>query len=184
MRVIGGTAKGTRLLVPKGADVRPTSDAMRETLFQMLCDMVPGARVLDLFAGSGAVGIEALSRGASHCLFVDKSRRCIETITRNLEACRLRETAKVRKADVRRVLHELEEDEPYDVAFADPPYGWPGLVRLVEGLVVERRGVSDSGIVIVQHRRNVEWPPRLMPSRAKRFGDTMLTFFAPPELGT
>jgi 16S rRNA (guanine(966)-N(2))-methyltransferase RsmD len=94
MRVIAGVARGTRLVAPRGAEVRPTSDAMRETLFQILGDAVVDARFLDLFAGSGAVGIEALSRGASCCVLVERSPPCIEANRRNLEATRLDDRAR------------------------------------------------------------------------------------------
>jgi 16S rRNA (guanine966-N2)-methyltransferase len=181
MRVIAGVAKGTRLVAPRGAEVRPTSDAMRETLFQILGDAVVGARFLDLFAGSGAVGIEALSRGASDCVFVERSPRCIEAIRRNLEATRLTDRARVVRGDARRTVARLGSRERSDVAFVDPPYGWAGLVRLVEELVTQRRGLSASGIVVVQHARSVRWPEALSPSRTRRFGETLVSFFWPPS---
>ncbi|MGH2723975.1 MAG: 16S rRNA (guanine(966)-N(2))-methyltransferase RsmD [Actinomycetota bacterium] len=120
MRVIAGSARGTRLgRVPAGT--RPLSDRAREGLFSHLGSEVAGARWLDLYAGTGAVGIEALSRGAASCVFVDGSARAIRTIRDNLSKTRLEDRGRVLRADVTRFL-DRPSDERFDVAFLDPPY--------------------------------------------------------------
>src|SRR5919198_6604295 len=121
MRVISGRWGGRRLQAPAGAATRPTSDRVREALFSILADRVGGARVLDLFAGSGALGIEALSRGAAEATFVDSAPAAIRAIKANLEA--LGAQAEVRRADARRFLSGASgEARQYDLVFLDPPY--------------------------------------------------------------
>lgn len=122
MRIIAGTAGGIPLKVPQG-DTRPTTDRVREALFSMLADHVDNARVLDLFAGSGSLGLEALSRGASTALFIEQNRAAAEVLRGNLQKARL-QGATIRQADVFKVLADLTKtsDTAYDLVFADPPY--------------------------------------------------------------
>ena len=119
MRIIAGTAGRRNFRVPKGI-VRPTTDRTREAMFSMLAQMIPGARVLDLFAGSGALGLESLSRGAGSCVFVDESRDCVNTVKLNLATLRLN-GGKVVQNDVIKMLSKVSLTQ-YDVIFADPPY--------------------------------------------------------------
>ncbi len=122
MRVIAGTAGGLPLKVPQG-DTRPTTDRVREALFSMLGGLVPGARVLDLFAGSGALGLEALSRGAASALFIEHHRAAANILRGNLQKTRLNDSATVREMDVFRALASLARaGEVFDLIFADPPY--------------------------------------------------------------
>lgn len=122
MRIIAGTAGGIPLKVPQG-DTRPTTDRVREALFSMLADSVPGASVLDLFAGSGSLGLEALSRGAASALFVEQNRAASEVLKGNLRKTRL-QGAVVRQADVFKTLADLAQSAPrtFTLIFADPPY--------------------------------------------------------------
>ncbi len=120
MRVIAGAHKGRRLHVPKGSETRPTSDRVREALFSILGD-VTGARVLDLYAGSGALGIEALSRGAGEVVFVESARRAAEAITANLRALGDPD-AMIWVGDALTYLRRADTDAPFDLVFADPPY--------------------------------------------------------------
>lgn len=122
MRVIAGSAGGIRLAVPKHG-VRPTMDRVKAAIFSSLGDVVVGARVLDLFAGSGALGIEALSRGAASVLFVDKDQQSIQTIEKNLVKTKFE--ARVRSRDVFDFLRNAAETENFDIIFADPPYEEP-----------------------------------------------------------
>ncbi len=157
MRVIAGTAKGVRLgRVPTGT--RPLSDRAREGLFSSLGDLVPDARCADLFAGTGAVGIEALSRGAAWCLFVDSEPRAIRAVRENLERAGVGERATVVRGDVGSSLGR----GPFDLAFLDPPYAFPQdslrdviarLVRLTApgGIVALTRPRADSTDVIPIH---------------------------------
>ena len=123
MRVIAGKARRLRLATLDGPDVRPTTDKIKETLFNMLNLYVPGARFLDIFAGSGGIGIEALSRGAKECVFIERDRRCQNIILGNLQHCHLEEDAELLKTDFMAGLRELDRrGEPFDIIFMDPPY--------------------------------------------------------------
>jgi 16S rRNA (guanine966-N2)-methyltransferase len=125
MRIIGGAFKGLALAAPKSMAIRPTSDRLRETLFNILAhghgDPVSGARVLDLFAGTGALGLEALSRGARFCLFVEEAAEARGLIRRNIEATRQTGTTKLWRRDATR-MGPCAPMEPFDIVFADPPY--------------------------------------------------------------
>jgi 16S rRNA (guanine966-N2)-methyltransferase len=119
MRIIAGTAGGIPLQTPKH-DVRPTTDRVREAVFSKLANILPGARIADLFAGSGAWGLEALSRGAAHTVFIEKNRAACEIIRRNAEKARLDDRSEIRCADVTGWLRSARG--PFDAVFADPPY--------------------------------------------------------------
>src|SRR5215510_9540262 len=130
MRVIAGTLKGRRLKTPKTEDVRPTSDKLRETLFNILATRVPSARVLDGYAGTGAVGIEALSRGAAKVTFVERDRRAQRLIADNLKHCGVPEGYVIIAADVVRALASAREKTPretFDIVVLDPPYATGGV---------------------------------------------------------
>ncbi len=169
MRVVGGSLGGRRLETPRPDAVRPTSDRAREAIFNMLVSLQPldGAVVLDLFAGSGALGIEALSRGAAHVTFVDCDAAACRTITTNLTALGITERATVVRSDVLRFL-DAQRDS-VDLAFADPPYGfegWPDLLDAVnaEVLVCE----SDRPVAPSLHGR---WQTH----RVRRYGTPVIT---------
>ena len=134
MRVISGTARGLRLESPDGQDTRPTLDNVKEAVFSMLFDRVRDAKVLDLFAGSGALGIEALSRGASHCIFSDKSQKSVSIVKTNVTKARLTDKAEIVKADYKEVLSDCTgKDKKFDIIFLDPPYAkdfWMKLFNL------------------------------------------------------
>ena len=122
MRVITGTARGRKLQTPAGTAVRPTSDMVKEAVFSIVQFEVEGARVLDLFAGSGQMGIEALSRGARSCVFVDNAKNSLAAVRENLRSCNLTAHAKVMAGDALVFLREYR-GEPFDIAFLDPPRG-------------------------------------------------------------
>jgi 16S rRNA (guanine966-N2)-methyltransferase len=181
MRVIAGSAKGTRLgPVPEG--VRPLSDRAREGLFASLGTRVVEARCLDLFAGTGAVGIEALSRGATFCSFVEHSPKAAAAIRGNLERTRLSEAAIVRAEDVRRyATRHLESDGPFDVAFLDPPYALEPrpIAECAERLSAP--GVLAEGWTVVLTRGH-KGPLPAVPlnwavARRLRYGDSLLTLY-------
>lgn len=167
MRVIAGTARGRRLSAPEGTTTRPTSDRVREATFNALGSLgaVVDARVLDLFAGSGAMGIEALSRGAASATFVDADRRATRTVTANLEACGLAERAAVVTSPVDRFLAEVGE-ERWDLAICDPPYAWTAedWRDLLAALPAD--------LAVLESDRPVEPPPGWLVLRAKRYGGT------------
>jgi len=185
MRVIGGHDRGRRLRAPRGLATRPTADRVRVTLFDVLGPTVAGARVLDLFAGTGAVGIEALSRGAARVVLVERDQSALRALRANLAALDApRAAARVMAGDVLRVLPELGAQEgPFDLVFIDPPYATALAARTLEGLGATR--ICRAGTeVIVQHSTRTTLPivPGLAPHRRPRqFGDTALTFLRAEE---
>lgn len=140
MRVISGTAKSLPLKTIDGIDTRPTTDRIKETLFNMINMYVAGCRFLDLYSGSGGIGIEALSRGAAEAVFVENSPRAVECIKENLTFTRLKERAGIIQDDVISALRKLEGGKPFDIIFLDPPYD-----RMEEKRVLE--ALSNSSIV-------------------------------------
>lgn len=120
MRVITGTARGRKLISPEGTDVRPTSDMVKEAMFSILQNDIPGGKVLDLFAGSGQLGIEALSRGAAYSVFIDSSRTSLDIIRKNLLTTDLEQNSRVAMMDAKVFL--LSNKDLFDVVFIDPPY--------------------------------------------------------------
>jgi 16S rRNA (guanine966-N2)-methyltransferase len=180
MRVIAGIARGIPLQVPTAGDVRPTSDRVREALFSMIADRLPGARCLDLFAGSGALGIEALSRGAESCLFVDCEKAAGVTIRANLTKSGLSGgVVKIAEA-----LHFLQSGHgQFDVIFADPPYQKNGGVNLAAGLAGSADlplMMSEGAILVLESRKSPDEYPvneRLERLESRNYGDTRLVFF-------
>lgn len=147
MRVIAGTARSLPLKTVKTDDVRPTTDRIKETLFNILMPELPGCRFLDLFAGAGAIGIEALSRGAKEAVLVDKSREACEVIENNLKFTHLDENASVLRRDVGDAIFELSGKDVFDVIFMDPPYGREYVPEVLK--TVEKAGLADEDTLIV-----------------------------------
>jgi 16S rRNA (guanine(966)-N(2))-methyltransferase RsmD len=180
MRVIAGEAKGRRLKVPKGRGVRPTSDYLREALFDILGASVRGVRFLDLYAGSGAVGIEALSRGGGEVVFVERDQGCLRILRENLETVGLEQKGRVLAGDALRVLPRLvRHGERFDIIFLDPPYG-TGLARLTLDAVASGDLLRPHGVVIVEHFLKEPLPARsgqLSRVREKVHGQTVLSFY-------
>ena len=168
MRVVAGEFRGRRLAAPRGSRTRPTADRVREALFSMLGD-VSGARVLDLYAGSGALGIEALSRGAESAVFVERDPRAVAAIERNLESLGVEE--EVLREDVVRFLRRASGI--FDLVFCDPPYDWAS--RLAGPLTEHLPDVTseDARIVTESDKRNpLELPFPLVTERT--YGDTRI----------
>lgn len=174
MRVIAGSARGMTLAAPRGSGTRPITDRVKETLFAILGDRVPEVRVLDLYAGSGAIGIEALSRGASSADFVERDRTALTALRTNLERTRLGDEARVHATEVERFL-EREANGTWDLVVLDPPYEVRDIVAVV-GAVVPR--LAPGASVVIKHFWRSEPPavPQLTTWRQRRFGETMLTF--------
>jgi 16S rRNA (guanine966-N2)-methyltransferase len=170
MRVVAGTAGGRRLRSLHGRGVRPTGERVREAVFASLESMgaLDGARVLDLFAGTGALGIEALSRGAVHATFVDDDTRAVATVRTNLEATGFTSRARVVHADVLRFL--AVEPLSVEVAFADPPYAFDRWPELLEGL--------DAELAVLESDREIDVGERWRTTRCRRYGDTVVTVAA------
>lgn len=153
MRVITGTARGSRLEAPEGQNTRPTSDMAKEAIFSILQFELEQAMVLDLYAGSGQLGIEALSRGAKFAVFVDTSREAQEVIRRNLTATKLFSQSRVAAMDARAYLSSAGEQ--FDIAFIDPPYG----KNLLEGILpLAAKRMNDTGIIVCETEKNEELP--------------------------
>lgn len=150
MRVIAGTAKGRRLSSPKSEEIRPVLDQVKEAIFNILFD-VSERRVLDLFAGTGAMGIEALSRGARHCCFVDNSKEARQLILKNLEHCQMTAQGTVLGLGVDKAIERLEaEGQTFDLIFVDPPYE-KGYVRKTLRRLGKSAIIASGGILIVEH---------------------------------
>ncbi len=177
MRVIAGTARGTKLQAPKGMQVRPTADRVKEALFSILGPRIPGACFIDLYAGSGAIGIEALSRGADFCVFVDNKRTNIALINENIAKTGFSSRARLICADAAKTIATLaSENVQADLLFMDPPYNFSDLVTLVDS-VLKQNIVADSGLVIAEHAfSNRQWAEQFSSIRQKKYGDTCLTF--------
>ncbi|MEJ5255777.1 MAG: 16S rRNA (guanine(966)-N(2))-methyltransferase RsmD [Acidimicrobiales bacterium] len=178
MRVVAGSARGRRLVVPAGRDVRPTSDRVREAVFNALHSLgaIEGARVLDLFAGSGALAIEALSRGARQAVLVERDRRAREAIGQNLSATGFAGQAEVVAGDAESYL--ARAPGRFDLVLADPPYvydGWPSLLAAIAGVL------DPGGVVVVESDREVPLPPGWDVERVKRYGGTLVMFARPPS---
>ena len=181
MRVISGTLKGKKLFSVRGQSVRPTSDRVKEAIFDILQDRFRGQKVLDLFAGTGALGIEALSRGATAGVFVEESPRSLVALRRNIESCRLQDRTEVLVKEVRAGLRVLEEKgERFGLILLDPPYGKGLAGSTLEAL--SRRSILDiEGLVVAEHSVSEALPslPSLERVDERRYGDTQVSFFRP-----
>jgi len=179
MRVSAGRAKGTHLRAP-GTGVRPTSDRVKEALFNSLMPRLPGARVLDLFAGTGALGIEALSRGGARAVFVERDPRAVAAIRRNLAAAHLDGQSEVRRGTVPGALDALErEGAAFDLIVLDPPYGQDLPARTLRRLAASPLLAADGIIAAEGHWRDDPGDiPGLTRIRDARYGETGLWFYA------
>ena len=148
MRIITGSARGTHLYTLEGDATRPTSERAKEALFSMLQDAVRNARVLDLFAGSGQLGLEALSRGAAHAVFVDGAKKAVEIVRRNAERTHLQDKARIVSADALAFLRGCRE-QPFDLVFLDPPYAGGLIPQCLEGLLAGGL-LSEDALVVAE----------------------------------
>lgn len=179
MRVISGTARGMRLSTLEGRDVRPTTDKVKESLFNIIQFDIEGRRVIDLFAGSGQLGIEALSRGAEHATFVDRSSKSLAVVKKNLEYTKLAPLAMVRGEEAKTFL--LRTRETYDLAFLDPPYGH----KLIDDVLPElTQHMTDHGIILCETSREERLPETVgdfCVDRTYRYGKIKLTVYRKKE---
>ena len=180
MRVITGSARGRKLQTPPGEEVRPTTDAIKESVFSIIQFSIEGRAFLDAFAGSGQMGIEALSRGAKHAVFLDNSRRSLEAVKKNLAATGLSDRAQVLSTDSLQYLSSTKNR--FDLAFLDPPYE-TGLLQQVLTLVP---GVMNKGgIVICEHPANEALPEETGDFKLKKcykYGKIMISVFSHKEV--
>ena len=191
MRVIAGTFRGRRLVAPKGNRlVRPTADRVKESVFSILQERIVDANFLDLCAGTGSMGIEALSRGAKHVTFLERDPRCIEIIERNLDTCGLLTESQaqyylLRRDVVKGIAHLCKRTIVFEIIYFDPPYG----VDLVKGsqlyttclpLLAESPLLCVDGNLLVEHAKQCVMPDavgNLRRSRQARYGDTIVSFY-------
>ncbi len=176
MRIIAGEFKGRRLKTPTWDGLRPTSDKLRETLFNIIGTRVPEARVLDLFAGTGAVGLESLSRGAAHVVFVEPDRRAATLISENVALCDARDRCAIIRDTAERALRKPIDDDPFDLVLLDPPYDFEPLAKVIRAAA---RHLAPDGLLILEHasRRSAPAVDRLRVVRTVGSGDSALTIF-------
>jgi len=180
MRILGGTAKGRKLVPVKAKGIRPTRDDVKESIFSMIQGHVEAAVVLDLFAGTGNLGLEALSQGAKRAIFVEKKKIPLRALLRNIDLCGFRDRAEVISRDAEMALRLLRRRaEKLDLVFIDPPYG-SGYVGKTLRFISTHDMVSDRGIVVIEHSSGEapsdQWG-RFSLRRQKRHGDTIITIF-------
>ncbi len=181
MRILAGTLKGRALVTPRGATTRPTADQVRLALMDALAPRLAGARVLDLFAGAGGVGLEALSRGAAHATFVERDGRALAALATNVRALGVAGRARLLRAGLPGALARLaaEGAPPFDVVFLDPPYD-DDLVPATLAALAAGALVAPGAVVVAQHftkRAPAAAYGALVAFRTRRFGETTLTFF-------
>lgn len=180
LRIIGGTVKGRLLKVPRGIKIRPTSDKVRESLFNIIGPNANGARFLDLFAGCGAVGIEALSRGAEFVTFIESNPRHVRIIRENIEICGFQGSAEVLCAEALSALNRLSTHKPsYNIIFADPPYNYPKW-KILLPKVITNVNIFDYGFLIAEHSTKVYLPEKVDDLALYGnyiYGDTTLTVY-------
>lgn len=180
MRIIAGDAKGRRITTPSGRDTRPTSDRVKESLFNILGDRVPDAVVLDLFAGTGNLGLESLSRGAKLSIFIDFNRDSIKIIKENIKLLKYEGNCEVYHNDAVSALNILAKREiKFDIIFVDPPYH-KELVPAVIDKISELDLMKGSGIIAAEHDVKDCLPDRIsnmISYKSSAYGDTVLTFY-------
>jgi 16S rRNA (guanine966-N2)-methyltransferase len=177
VRIIAGSLKGRTIHAPKGSSVRPTTDGLRERLFNILGDLVAGARFLDACAGTGSVGLEALSRGAAAAVFVEQDRRAAEVLAENIRACGVDDRATIVRTAMA-AARGVSDLSGMDIVFLDPPYEMDGLDQMLEHAAAV---VRPGGLVVLERsRRRTEpvTPPALRLTRVVTAGDSVLAFYA------
>ena len=180
MRIIAGRLKGRKLLPVPDERVRSTADRVKESLFNILVHDVPNAVVLDLFCGAGALGLEALSRGAESAVFVDLSKRSLAKTLENVRALELDEQAETVYGDALRVLHRMNaRGDKFSLVFADPPYNM-GMPAKTLKAIAAANCRTQTGVLVIEHHKKDEpgeAPPGFSLWTSRRFGDTVLTFW-------
>lgn len=181
MRVIAGKYKSRRLIAPTGTEIRPTSDRLRETLFNVVAAGVPGSVWLDLFAGTGAIGIEAISRGARMAYFVESSKRAARTIRENLASLGIQEGYEILEREASVALRMLDSQVVVcDFCYLDPPYRKMGDYEQVLGFLSQSRSLGRESLVIAEHDKHFDPGEEfgsLRRQRMLRQGDSVLSFY-------
>lgn len=181
MRVIAGEYKGRRLTSPMDDRVRPTTDKVKEAIFSILMNEVYGSNVLDLFSGTGNLGLEALSRGAEHCWFCDSSRDSIKLIKHNISYCRADERSTVMAGDFRKVLARISD--PMDIILLDPPYDM-GLLPECFELIEEYDILDENGLILAEHRKEEVLPEQIgkfVRVKERKYGKVVISIYGIPH---
>ena len=184
LRVISGKARGLKLDTPKNQDVRPTTDRVKESLFNMINSYIMDSNILDLFAGTGSLGIECLSRGAKNCVFVDKSKDSINIVRSNVKKARVENESTILNVDFKDAVKRLStQNQKFDVIFMDPPYYENMFIECLKS-IDKFNLLDEDGIIVVEHDTKDKFPDnmgRLYKSRDKKYGNTTLTFYKMEE---
>jgi len=186
LRIIAGTARGKKLAVFSGVDIRPTPDRVREAVFNILFSSwgeMRESRILDLFAGTGAMGIEALSRGARHAVLVDRSEQALKLISRNLRSCNFETRARLIRSEIGKAVSMLGGKEQFDIIFLDPPYGHD-LVRSTITEISRADLLAPSGIICAESGRKDAVPcliEEFSRIEERRYGATAVHFLTRSE---
>lgn len=178
MHIIAGQRRGAQLFAPKGMDTRPTQAKVKESLFNIIQAYVPEARVLDLFAGSGNLALEALSRGASFAVMVDMDREAAACIRRNVEKLRFEACASLLRCDWRQAAAQLRGGEAFDLVFLDPPYRMTELDEICAALA-ETDLLAENALLVLEHRTGACPPldPRFELLKERTYADTQIHFY-------
>ena len=181
MRITGGQIRGRRLASPKGMDIRPTADKVREAIFSLIGQDLTGYEVLDLFAGTGSLGIEALSRGASRALFIDVNHQALELIKKNLTLCGYESLGAILRWDLRRGLPWKKRvmEEQFNLVFMDPPYGQALILPMLKELI-KRHVIASPSMVVIESAISDPPPAKLEELNlrdTKRYGETKIDIY-------
>ncbi len=182
MRIGGGEFRGRTLHTPAGDATRPTSGLVRETLFNILTPLLPDARILDLFAGSGSVGLEALSRGAGHATFCENAHSALKYLKQNITELELEDYVSTLPIDFNRALEQLyKQGEKFDIIFLDPPFAdIESYNKVLELVSITPSLLAEDGLCVAQHYRRLRLPVeygQLVRARVREIGDNVLTFY-------
>jgi 16S rRNA (guanine966-N2)-methyltransferase len=184
LRIIAGSAKGKRLKAPPGLDTRPITDMIKEALFNIWGPAVAGSKFLDLFAGSGSVGIEALSRGAAYVIFIDNSGPAVKVIKENLLNCGFLNAYEVYQTDVFKGVAALNKrGETFDLIYIDPPFKQPELFSRVMAMINDIDIMALNAVLVLRTPRKMEMPswPRLTKFQLRNYGESSLHYYCEPE---
>lgn len=180
MRVISGICKGLPIKAVPGSNTRPTTDKVKESVFNMIGPYFDGGLAIDLFAGSGSLGIEALSRGIDHCIFIEKDVKAINIITENLKKCNLENQAEVFRTEASRAIKALEKRNlQFDLLFLDPPYQRIELYELAHTMV-QKGLLSSNAIILCEHEKGVDLPETIHTfslTRRETYGSTIISIY-------
>jgi len=175
VRVVSGSARGRRIIAPKGTKIRPTSDRVKEAIFNTIAALVNQSDFLDLFAGTGSMGIEALSRGARSCTFIDNSPQAIKCVKNNLSNIGFEDRSIVMLGDSTKMVTKLTQT--YDIIFLDPPYGYNLVMEIMKNLKLL---LKEEGIIVVETESKIELPSQCDTFRLlkkSRYGDTQVGYY-------